>query len=163
MSLVEWGALGELVGGVAIIVSLIYVGIQIKQNTMAQRLNTSHQISEDLADVYLFPSSSEDMARIFIDGLSKEHALKGPEHMRFYGYLHKFLRTMENAYYQYRHGALEWHAFEGVTRQFQFIVSTPGGQQYWRERGHWYNDEFKAYVDDLIATDDQQSIRLGGD
>jgi hypothetical protein len=163
MSLLEWGALGELIGGAAIIISLIYVGIQIRQNTTAQRLSTSHQISEDLADVYLFPSGSEDMAQIFIDGLTGDVSLQGPDHMRFYGYLHKFFRTMENAYYQYRHGALEWHAFEGVTRQFQYIVSTPGGQRYWAERGHWYNDEFKAYVDDLIATNDQDTIRLGGD
>jgi len=30
MTLLEWGAIGELIGGVAIIVSLIYVGLQIK-------------------------------------------------------------------------------------------------------------------------------------
>jgi len=30
MSLQDWGALGELVGGFAIIVSLLYVGVQIK-------------------------------------------------------------------------------------------------------------------------------------
>ena len=28
MTLMDWGALGELIGGVAIIVSLIYVGVQ---------------------------------------------------------------------------------------------------------------------------------------
>ena len=162
MSLMEWGALGEILGGVAIIISLIYVGIQIRQNTMAQRLDTSHRISEDLADVYLFPSGSEEMARIFIDGMTGEAQLEGPDHMRFYGYLHKFFRTMENAHYQYRHGALEWPAYEGVTRQFQFIVSTTGGQRYWRERSHWYNDEFSAFVDELIATNDQASIKLGG-
>jgi hypothetical protein len=35
MTLQDWGALGELVGGVAIIVSLIYVGLQIRQGTQA--------------------------------------------------------------------------------------------------------------------------------
>ena len=29
MSLQDWGAIGELLGGVAIIVSLLYVGLQI--------------------------------------------------------------------------------------------------------------------------------------
>ena len=162
MSLLEWGALGELIGGAAIIISLIYVGIQVRQNTMAQRLSTSHQIAEDLADVYLFPSGSNEMAQIFIDGLSGNE-LKGPAHMRFYGYLHKFFRTMENAHYQFQYGALEWDAFEGVTRQFQYIVSTPGGQTYWRERGQWYTAEFSTYVDNLIATNNQGEINLGGD
>ena len=35
MTIIEWGAIGELLGGIAIIVSLIYVGIQIKHSTNA--------------------------------------------------------------------------------------------------------------------------------
>ena len=35
MTLQDWGAIGEVIGGVAIIFSLIYVGIQVKQSTKA--------------------------------------------------------------------------------------------------------------------------------
>ena len=41
MTLQDWGALGELIGGGTIIVSLIYVGLQIKQSTAAARAATS--------------------------------------------------------------------------------------------------------------------------
>ncbi len=40
MSLQEWGAKGELIGGVAIIVSLLYVGLQIKHGNRETRANT---------------------------------------------------------------------------------------------------------------------------
>ncbi len=33
MTISEWGAIGELIGGIAIIISLIYVGIQVKHST----------------------------------------------------------------------------------------------------------------------------------
>lgn len=62
MTLFEWGALGELVGGVAIIVSLIYVGLQIKQNTNALKLNTAHNTVEELADLLLNPAQHADLA-----------------------------------------------------------------------------------------------------
>ena len=37
MDIMELGAIGELVGGVAVIGSLIYVGMQVRQNTQATR------------------------------------------------------------------------------------------------------------------------------
>ena len=40
MSLQDWGAIGELLGGVAIIVSLLYVGLQIKHGNQETRANT---------------------------------------------------------------------------------------------------------------------------
>ena len=40
MSLQDWGAIGELLGGVAIIVSLLYVGLQIKHGNRETRAST---------------------------------------------------------------------------------------------------------------------------
>ncbi len=37
MTLLEWGALGELIGGIAIIGSLIYVGVQVNDSASATR------------------------------------------------------------------------------------------------------------------------------
>ncbi len=42
MTIMELGAIGELVGGVAVVVSLIYVGLQLKQGTVATRSH-AHQ------------------------------------------------------------------------------------------------------------------------
>jgi len=69
MTLLEWGALGELIGGIAIIVSLIYVGLQIKQNTDTLKLSTIHNTMEDFADLYLFPAENSEFADIFFRGL----------------------------------------------------------------------------------------------
>ena len=41
MSIQEWGAISEMVGAIAIIVSLIYVGVQLRQSTQATRVHTS--------------------------------------------------------------------------------------------------------------------------
>ena len=46
MSIQEWGAISEMVGAIAIIVSLIYVGVQIRQSTQATRVMTSQAFVE---------------------------------------------------------------------------------------------------------------------
>ena len=108
MTLFEWGALGELVGGIAIIVSLIYVGLQIKQNTNALKLNTAHNTVEELADLFLIPAQHAELGDIFFRGLQDMDSLEGSERVRFYGYLHKYCRTYENVHYQYLRGALAY-------------------------------------------------------
>ena len=160
--MVEWGALGELVGGIAIIVSLVYVGIQVKQNTKVLRLNTAHNTTEDLADLYLIPAQNSEIANIFFQGIQDIDALQGVERLRFYGYLHKFIRTYENAHYQFSSGALESGSFNGITEQFIFVTSLPGGQAYWEERKSWYNENFRSFVDRKLASPDRETYRLPG-
>ena len=41
MSIQEWAAIGEIVSAIAIVVSLIYVSVQLRQNTRATRVVTS--------------------------------------------------------------------------------------------------------------------------
>ena len=41
MSIQDWAAIGEMVGAIAVVVSLIYVGVQLRQNTLATRVITS--------------------------------------------------------------------------------------------------------------------------
>ena len=162
MTLLEWGALGELIGGIAIIVSLIYIGLQIKQNAFALKLSTAHSTLEDLADVYLFPAQNSEIADIFFRGLQDINALEGVDRLRFYGYLHKFYRTFENTHYQFTRGALESESFKGITKQFLFITLMPGGQVYWQERKSWYSEEFQAYLDRELAAPDQEVFKLAG-
>lgn len=40
MTIQDWGALGEMIGGAAIIVSLIYVGVQLKQGNRETKAAT---------------------------------------------------------------------------------------------------------------------------
>lgn len=46
MMIQDWGALGEMIEGLAIIVSLVYVGLQVKQNTKATQVATSQAFLE---------------------------------------------------------------------------------------------------------------------
>ena len=45
MTLQDWGALGELIGGIAIIISLIYVGVQLNLSNKATRAATNQAFS----------------------------------------------------------------------------------------------------------------------
>ena len=69
MTLLEWGALGELIGGIAIIVSLIYVGRQLKQSNSMARSGVRQEISCE----FNFWATSVTCSPGLAEALTKEH------------------------------------------------------------------------------------------
>jgi len=162
MSIQDWAAVGEIVGGVAIIISLVYVGLQIRQNTKALKLGTAHHTTENFSDWYLVTAENDQLADIFFRGLQDIQSLQPVEKFRFFALLHKFFRAYENAYYQFRNGALDDDAFEGLTQMMLMIKTTPGIITYWEERKGWYNKKFQLYINDEIMAADGEEFKLAG-
>jgi hypothetical protein len=152
MSLDQIANIAEISAAVLVIVSLIYVGIQIQQNTDTLKLSTAHNTAEDFSAPYLIIAERGEIADIFLRGMQDIAALEPVERLRFYAYFHKFFRTYENAYYQFRRGALEAEPFEGLTQQLVMLTTLPGLQAYWQDRKFWYNKTFQEYVDNEIMT-----------
>jgi hypothetical protein len=53
MDIMELGAIGELVGGVAVIASLIFVGVQIRQSNHAARSESIRGITRESSQIWL--------------------------------------------------------------------------------------------------------------
>ena len=68
MTIQEMGALGEMIGGIAVVISLIYVGLQIRQNSNSVRAASQialRQLGTEITSQIAAP----DMARIYVQGL----------------------------------------------------------------------------------------------
>jgi len=62
---VNWDAIGavsELIGAVGVVITLIYLAVQIRQNTRAVRLDTSHNIMEEIRDMYSLMAEHGELA-----------------------------------------------------------------------------------------------------
>ena len=46
LTITELGSLGEFIGAFAVVASLIYVGIQLKQNTVAVKVTTAQAFTD---------------------------------------------------------------------------------------------------------------------
>jgi hypothetical protein len=91
MNIMELGAIGELVGGVAVIASLIYVAIQIRQNSeqtrqanLIERARANREVVHDFNEIFLTmrdPAAVEIYSRgmVDFDGLSTQE--QGTLHM----------------------------------------------------------------------------------
>ncbi len=120
MSIIELGALGEFLGSIGVIATLIYLAIQIRQNTHSldegRRLAMSemHQHRADSSADFLLPiASSEELFKLwngaFVDGIE---SLTPEQQARQRLIQRPWKSRLENLVYQYRQGYLYQDDYE---------------------------------------------------
>jgi hypothetical protein len=146
------GAIGEIVGASAVVVSLIYLAIQIKNQNAESRAATVQQVLESNA-VAISQLQDPDLAEIWIAGVEGFDSLSDVQRLRFVIYLTSALRSWENAYFQWRNGRLEddtWHTLIAVIKD---VKSTTAFSKFFEMRRHHFRPEFAAYLDELECGD----------
>ncbi len=104
MSLQDWGAIGELLGGVAIIVSLLYVGLQIKHGNRETRANT---LQATLDSEMSWQAEAMRYAGIWEKIVTGVHFADGDETRRAILLYNMGMTVFEYRYYQFKTGYLD--------------------------------------------------------
>jgi len=156
--------LSEMVSVVAVVVSLIYVGIQVRQNTQAVKNNTLQNISESQLNVYGLLAAHGDLAEICFQSATGRGSDQGSEKFRYTAWMHTAIRSLENAFYQHREGALDDRNWRALCRQYGPNLHTGHNAKYWEERSFMYSDDFKEFVDnELLRSQMPEGWKVPGD
>jgi hypothetical protein len=147
MSIQEWGAISEMVGAIAIVVSLIYVGVQIRQNTQATRVRASQAFVESHCGAITQITRHPAFWDVYWRGLSGLSNLQGGEIAAFGAWTGHLLRTWESFYFQTKAGAFEDQIWFGWNHQYRDLFAYPGIQEEWTIRRHCFSDEFREFVE----------------
>ncbi len=139
MSLQDWGAIGELLGGVAIIVSLLYVGLQIKHGNRETRAGT---LQATLDSEMSFQAEAMRYAGTWEKILTGVHITDGEETRRAIILYNMMMTLYQNRYFQFKTGYLD---NPPVTEE---VVTFPM-YEIWRASGGAKNRsaEFLEYLD----------------
>jgi hypothetical protein len=147
MNLNDLANLGQIIGAVAVVVSLIYVALQIRQNTNAVRSAAAQVVHEHFASWYHLLASDESLSQVAIDGLKDYGSLSGKDKARFVAAFMAFLSYSQNAFLKWREKMLEPQLWMGWELLIMNLVSSPGGKEFWKERGYLFGEEFRRYVE----------------
>jgi len=163
MTIMELGAIGEFVGAIAVVVTLIYLAFQMRQNTNALKLNTAGSVTEELQENFSLLASNQELAEIFVTA-AQESTLQGAERVRFNTFTHNFVRVYENAFLQWRAGVIDPAHWEGMARMMIDFTSMAAFQTYWQERKHWVSDDFREYMEsEVVSAPPKTGVSLPGD
>ncbi len=151
MTLLEWGALGELIGGVAIIASLIYVGRQVKENTTATKSAAAQAMADTMNGYVGLINASSNLSDILHRGATGLDNLQGGEVIQFGAFHDQMFICSESLYYQWSDGVLDEHLWNTYRHAIVDILMQKGSQDWWENRRHWFGTQFAAAVEELCS------------
>ena len=149
MTLSDLASLGSFVSGVAVVVSLVFVGFQLRQNTRAVVAGTSQSHAMNWAQLANQISGSADVARIWRLGLGGVEALSEDERVRFYTHANALFRFIEASRLQWRHKQLDNVHWQNIEAFLKDYASQRGIAQFWAVRRHMHSTEFRTWYEAL--------------
>ena len=154
MNIMELGAIGELVGGVAVIASLIYLAVQIRQNTRATYASSYQAFTDSVNDTNRLIAADPELARMHFElGTKAYEEFTDVERTRWMHVMFSFLRSLEALYYRRSQGAAAAQAWRAHSVWISEIAKWPCMRTGWNaEMARWgWDDGFKQYVSEQMA------------
>ena len=145
------GAVGEILGAGAVFVSLIYLAMQIRQNTQSVR-NATHLGNTDLWSKLLLSISDKNQVQAWGRGLSGVEDLHGFEFIQFMMQCRVLFLGLENQYFQYCNGSFDEITYQSYQQNISDdVLASPGLLAYWDMKKHQYTPNFVEHIDTLIS------------
>jgi len=149
MSLDDLGNIGELVAAIGVIASLIYLAVQIRQNTRSVRAATHHSSARSATETQNVLAQSTDAARVFLVGSREPGELTEEERLRFDSVMLSIFMWFEDAFFQYQQSMVDLEYWEGREQALLSQLKRPGTASWWTRRSNFFARSFVAYVDQL--------------
>ncbi len=135
MSLDDLAAMAEIIGGVAVIISLAYLAIQIRENARQTRLGSAialnHLINEAFDPIY----NNDRNIDIWTVGIADPSSLNEQDQAIFSLFMARLVNTLLTAFLHNDHKVLESEASERYIGSLKSILDSPGGKYWLAELG----------------------------
>jgi hypothetical protein len=146
MTLEQVFFVSQSVAAVGVVASLIFVGLEVRNNAKAIRASTAQAVSDNFTDMYLSISNSPGAAALGLKGHADYGALTSEERARFVCMDMTVFSHCQNAFDQWRSGHLRTDLWVGWESVLMNIVHTPGGAAFWHDRGYMFSNDFQKEV-----------------
>ena len=154
------GAIGELTGAFAVVVSLIYVGVQVRHSAGAVRSAAANDASVAMQNWYLEMGSNRQASDIWFNAMTSPDPLSTHDEFQFMMSMHAVLLGMQNSYFLSQEGTLDAEFREAITTAIVAVKDLPGMDRYWRQRRDFFHAGFAEYVDGLLAQDAIETLDM---
>lgn len=144
------GALGEIIGAIAVIATLIYLTIQIRESARASRAAAVTDATASVQAWYQELGSNPGAAKLFHDGMMDPDSLGNVEQFQFLMLVHSVFLGFQRTFFLSQAGTLDAGLRDSIGTAVQAANHLPGIHLYWRARRTFFQPEFVSWVEELL-------------
>ena len=152
MDLDSLAKLGEFVGGFFVVVSLVYLAHQVRQNTRSLRTENYARVLDRMSTVQSRLSVDAELNRIVTIGAESPDRLTRSERVRFSWALYELFGASEFMYLQAQDHALPAAVWERWEASLVWWLSHPGMRLWWSAKPAAMAANFETFVQELIRS-----------
>ena len=160
LTLEQASYLAEIIGVIAVVISLIYLGLQVKQNTRSMRIQTVHDLSNQFKEAQASIAYDKDMADIYHRGVFNYDQLDPLEQLRFSMLVTSVTRVLDELLFQRAEGAIDESMWQGFITIVEDVFRYPGYHSVYKIRRKQHSREFQQHVDKLIENYSSKDVPL---
>ena len=142
----DYASLAEIVGAVGVIVSLVYVGLGVRQNTEAVKV-ANHQalVTMDIEKNAWFRDPA--FATAYVQALDHPEKLSPVQQAQVATFIADTLNAWEFAYITHLNGQMGDNIWNGWDGYYLASMKKKPFLRFWHDNGQNFSPRFRAYVD----------------
>ena len=159
MTITELGAIGELVGGAAVVGTLIYLAIQVRQNSLnlqktgkAMSASAYHNLTALILPVHATLLADRELSELIVRARAGLATLDDVDRFRFGLSASMTFHVLDDIYEYHRTGLItqsRWDEWAVTLRQ---NFANQGMREYWAENSSGYTQGFRTLADSILES-----------
>lgn len=148
MTLEQLNLVLQIVGSIGVIGSLIFVGLQVRQNTKATRV----QVQENMTSCYISVAQVLiDNAEVFTRGIAATResfaSFSDADKMIYFGAIFSMFKHFENIHSQRERGFIDQESWAAWREHILMSFNQPGVKMWWELRRGSFNPQFRTFLE----------------
>lgn len=147
----DLGNLGEFVGAIGVVISLIYLGRQLVHNTASVRAASFNSMVENSIRLLEHAFRDSEFASFLARAQQDPSGLTPAERVRWDAYMTAVYRHFGNLVYAYRVGTLDRQMWESYRSTLKNHLRTPSYAAWYLEHRHLFSTALTELVEQAGA------------
>jgi hypothetical protein len=150
MTLSDVAGVGSLISSIAVLISLVYLALQVRQTEKNQRsLTNQGAITRGNSSLALF--MQPDLSDLYARAIAGETAFTSGEAYRLQTIMRISMLSLQDHYVQFRAGPIDQITYDNISGGVQRLMSRQVFRALWVDARMAYAPELRALVDGFVA------------
>lgn len=163
----NWKDTVELVGIFAVVASLVFVGVEVRQNSVATRSATNAAVKDAFSELNLAVASSPELARAMVSLAENPDDALPEDRLRVLALWRALFHGWSNVHRQQLNGTVDPALYDAVVQE----ISTYAGKFHgaaapndverrkrqmrwaWESERFIFNPDFQMFIDEIIGAE----------
>jgi hypothetical protein len=151
MSLEQLGLIADIVSAIAIVITLVYLALQIKDSSRSSRSAAVTDATTAMQAFYQELGSNPATSKLFLEAVTNPDALSQQDQFQYLMLMHSCFLGFQRSFFLAREGTLDVDLRDSIGTAMHAVNRMPGMHLYWRQRKAYFQPEFVEWVEGLLA------------